>query len=85
MEAGLGLREPRFAGGRMNIDVHVRNCGSIFLLTPLTDPAREWVKEHVQDDATWWGASLVVEHRYVEDILHGMSNEDFTMSYEREA
>jgi len=67
------------------IDVHVRNCGSIFLLTPLTEAARQWIKEHIPEDATWFGASLVVEHRYVEDILNGMSSEALALSYERAA
>lgn len=65
-----------------SVDVHVRNCGTIALFTPLTPPAKEWVKNSVQDDATWFGASLVVEHRYVFDLLHGMQDEGFQISYE---
>lgn len=53
-------------------DVFVRNEGSIFLLTPMTDAAREWIGEHIPEDAQYMGRSLVVEHRYVEDIVAGM-------------
>lgn len=56
-------------------DVFVRNEGSIFLVTPISEAAREWMKEHIPDDAQYMGRSLVVEHRYVEDIINGMKGD----------
>jgi hypothetical protein len=53
-------------------DFFVRDEGSIFLLEPLTDDAREWAKEHLPADATYWGDSVVVEHRYIRDIVVGI-------------
>lgn len=53
-------------------DVYVRNEGSIFLFTPLTDKAREWLAEYAPDDAQYMGRSLVVEHRFAQDIAAGM-------------
>jgi hypothetical protein len=53
-------------------DFTVRNEGTILLFYPLTDPAREWLKENVQDDAQWFGDALVVEHRYAGDLAMAM-------------
>jgi len=45
--------------------------GSLFLFCPLTCAATDWIEEHVPE-ATWFGASIVVEHRYAEDLALGM-------------
>lgn len=52
-------------------DFDVENHGSIFILQPLTPAAREWVSEHIADDAQWWAGGVVVEHRYIADIVEG--------------
>ena len=41
-------------------------------LRPVTDAGREWLDENVSDDAQWFGGALVVEPRYVADIVVGM-------------
>lgn len=47
--------------------------GNLYLFTPLTEVAREWIEENVSDDALYWGASsLVVESRYARDLAAGM-------------
>lgn len=56
-------------------DVRVERDGpmaSLFLFFPLTCAATDWIEEHIPEDATWFGAGLVVEHRYAEDIALGM-------------
>lgn len=54
--------------------VTVVNHGSIALLTPITVEAREWCDEHIPGDALMWGrSSIVVEPRYLQDILAGMA------------
>jgi hypothetical protein len=53
-------------------DAEVRNEGTIFLVTPRTEAAEDWIEEHTPPDTTWFGPSLVVEHRYVEDLVEGM-------------
>jgi hypothetical protein len=55
-------------------DVLVRNEGTLFLFCPLTPAAKEWVKQHVQADAQWFGNALVVEHRYALGLAHGMKD-----------
>ena len=52
-------------------DLSVYFDGSIFLVQPLTDAAVDWLQEHVAEDAQWHGTMLVVEHRYVADLVHG--------------
>ena len=58
-------------GGKVN-DAIVYSGGSVYLVRPLTPAADAWIEKNVQDDAQWFGPSLVVEHRYVADLIAGM-------------
>ena len=51
----------------------VENHGSICLVRPATDAAREWLAEHT--DGQWFGDALAVEPRYVVDLLDGLSRD----------
>jgi hypothetical protein len=55
------------------MDVTIQNEGTIVLFHLLTPAAEEWVDEHVPEDAPWFGAALVVEHRYAADLGNGMA------------
>ena len=50
--------------GASQPDVLVNNVGTLYTFCPLTLRAKEWIDEHVQGDAQWFGHALVVEHRY---------------------
>ena len=52
-------------------DFRVQNEGTIALLYPLTDAARDWVAVHIPEDAQRFGNAIVVEHRYIFDIIDG--------------
>ena len=52
--------------------VPVRNEGTLFLFCPLTIRANNWIDEHFQPDAQWFGAALVVERRYALGLAQGM-------------
>lgn len=53
-------------------DIRVENHGSIMLLVAETYDAHEWLVAHVPADAMWArNDALVVEPRYVEDIVRG--------------
>jgi hypothetical protein len=39
-------------------DVLVNNVGTLYTFCPLTLRAKEWIDEHVQDDAQWFGRKL---------------------------
>ena len=56
----------------MQIDLEVFGGGSVYLLHPLTRAARDWVNEHLPDDATWFCGADVVEHRYIGPIVGGV-------------
>ncbi len=57
----------------VTIDVHVENEGSIFVFTPMTPAAREWVDDNVHSEPwQWTGASLCVDHRFARDLAQGM-------------
>ena len=49
--------------------------GSIVLVRPLTDAAREWIEENVEADAQRLGESLAVERRYARAILLALRDE----------
>jgi hypothetical protein len=54
-------------------DVLHEDYSSIHMLTPLTAAARAWVQKNVPTEPwQWQGASLAVEHGYIQDILDGM-------------
>jgi hypothetical protein len=61
-------------------DVLVRNEGTVFLFCPLTAQAKEWIDEHVQSDAQWFGNALVVEHRYALGLAEGMKDEGLVLA-----
>jgi hypothetical protein len=64
----------RFARGEVTPDVLVNNVGSLYTFCPLTLRAKEWIDEHVQDDAQWFGYVLVVEHRFAWGLAEGMKD-----------
>jgi len=54
-------------------DVLIANDFSVFVFTPLTPAAKQWVAENVQSESwQWLGASLVVETRYAWGLAEGM-------------
>ncbi len=50
-------------------DIGVADHGSIVLLHPQSQAAREFLTDCGGDEAQWFGLALVVEHRYANDIL----------------
>jgi hypothetical protein len=52
-------------------DFLVQNEGSIFLLHPLTESARDWVHKNLSEDRMTFGDAVVVEHRYIAHVVRG--------------
>jgi hypothetical protein len=48
---------------------------TVYLLHPLTDAAREWVAEHLPEDAQRLGNGTAIEHRFIQDIVDGARND----------
>lgn len=64
-----------------DIDFNVVHHGSIVLLTPLTPAAHAWAEEFLPDDAQTWGpGSVVVEPRYIADIVDGIRGDGLTVA-----
>ncbi|MFZ0806647.1 MAG: hypothetical protein WAN03_10715 [Candidatus Sulfotelmatobacter sp.] len=61
-------------------DVLVNNVGTLYTFCPLTLRAKEWIDEHVQDDAQWFGHALIVEHRYALGLAQGMKDDGLVLS-----
>lgn len=60
---------------RRALDVRIENHGSLYLLRPISALARQWLIDNVgtpNDEVQWFGGALVVEPRYVSDILVGV-------------
>lgn len=55
-------------------DILIQNEGTLFLFCPLTTRAKNGIDGHVQSDAQWFGAALVVDHRYALGLAEGMKN-----------
>jgi hypothetical protein len=52
-------------------DLTVANHGSILLLRGDTPAGKAWLLEHIASDAQTWHDSIVVEPRYIDDIVCG--------------
>jgi hypothetical protein len=61
-------------------DVQVHDAGSIVLLAPLTDTARDWFIEHLPEDCPTIGVNYAIERRYVGDILEGINEAGMRLS-----
>src|SRR5439155_18245490 len=55
-------------------DVLIRNEGTVFLFCPLTSRGKQWIEEHVQPGAQWFGSALVVEHRFAWGLAQGLKD-----------
>jgi hypothetical protein len=53
-------------------DVMIENHGSLYLVHGQSDAGKEWMNEHLPEDAQRMGDAVAVEHRYMENIVYGM-------------
>ena len=54
------------------IDFCVLVQGTIGLVRPLTRGASEWISEHVPHQSQWFGPALVLEQRYIAELVNRM-------------
>jgi len=64
--------DPRVIVNEPELDVTVAGHGSVFIVSPISPAAREWVNEFLPSDAIRWAGGIAVEARYVADIVDGM-------------
>lgn len=65
----------KYQTGSAKRDFIVADHGSIVLLTPVTPAAHRWIQENLPEDRQTWGLSVVVEPRYINDIVAGIQND----------
>ena len=53
------------------VDMKVSDQGSLVLVRPITDAARDWIGDHTDVEASWFGGALAVEPRYALPLLEG--------------
>lgn len=53
--------------------------GTIVLVRPQTADVKRWLEENTAEDALWFGGALVVEPRYVDDLVLGMIAEGWVL------
>ena len=62
-------------------DFTVENQGSIILVRPQTDAAKEWLDFNcVPEPWQWFGGALAVEPRCAPDIVDGLIDEGFSVA-----
>ena len=61
-------------------DVLVDNQGTIMVLTPQTQKAKDWFDENVEAEGWQWiGDGLGVDHRMAENLLQGILTSGLTV------
>lgn len=61
-------------------DFRIADQGSIVMVTPLTQPAKDWVEENVQLEGwQWLGGGFAVEPRYVMSLASGIADAGLEM------
>ncbi len=60
-------------------DFSVLGSGTVYLLVPRTQAAREWASEHISSEAQMLGSGIAVEHRYIADIVDGIQADGLTI------
>jgi hypothetical protein len=64
-------------------DFHLDNHGTISLLTPTSRAGQDWAGEYLPDDVMTFGRNaVVIEHRYVADIIAGIIEANLTIDGE---
>jgi hypothetical protein len=52
-------------------DLIVHGHDSIYLLRPTSRRGRRWIDMRITSDRTEWAGAIVVEHRFIGDIVRG--------------
>ena len=67
---GADMIEPDF---KVQIDI------SISVLHAKTQNAREWVHDHIPDDAQTWCGGIVIEPRFLDNVIEGIQQSGMTL------
>ena len=56
-------------------DFSIENHGSLYLVRPLTQQAKQWLRQSAPEEAQFMGSAMAVEPRYVEGVLEAAREE----------
>ena len=51
--------------------IYGQSGDTVFLLRPVSRLGTSWIADRIQPEATWFGGAVVVDHRYIADVLRG--------------
>ena len=54
--------------------------GSIAILKPESDDAKNWVDDYIDENAQWFANGIVIEHHYVHAIVEGIFETGMTIN-----
>lgn len=74
MVAAVGVK-----GGEMKSDFSIAGGGTLYLLYPISAAAKEWAEEHIDPNHQSLGNGIAVEHRYIGDIVEGITADGLTV------
>lgn len=61
-------------------DFHLTNHLSFYTLLPLSEPAKDWVNEHLPEDRQTLGNQIFIEAQYVGDVVHGINEAGLSLN-----
>lgn len=66
-------------------DILARDEGTIWLLTPQSERAKQWFYDNIDADPhmRWGDDDVVIEHRFVRDIVEGAFGDGLTVALAR--
>lgn len=62
-------------------DFALQHCGSISLLHPRSEAGHAWIAENIPEDAQYFARAVVIEYRYVGDIVDGILSDDLSIDF----
>lgn len=63
-------------------DFQINDCGSIAMIRPCTDSAREWVTKNLSLESwQWQGDAFAVEPRCVSALVEGMRDDGLDVEF----
>jgi hypothetical protein len=68
-----------------NFDLELTLNGSLILIDAMSERASAWLEQFAGPDSTWFGESLVVEHRFIADFARVAADAGFALGRRREA
>lgn len=61
-------------------DFLIVDHGSVIIVRPMTDSAKDWVLDNVDYDSGTFGFGVPVEPRYFPDLLAGIQDAGFSIN-----